>query len=92
MVALANQTGTEPWFTMPAGADEEYIRNFATYVRDHLDPGLQVHVEYSNEMWNWAFGQTQWLGAQTKAAWGSTDGLNGAQPRVDRSRAARGIL
>ena len=34
MVALANQTGTEPWFTMPAGASEEYIRNFATYVRD----------------------------------------------------------
>lgn len=74
MVALANQTGTEPWFTMPAGADEAYIRNFATYVRDHLDPGLEVHVEYSNEMWNWAFGQTQWLGAQAKAVWGSDDG------------------
>ena len=74
MVDLANQTGTEPWFTMPAGADEAYIRNFATYVRDHLEPGLQVHVEYSNEMWNWAFGQTKWLGAQAKADWGSSDG------------------
>jgi hypothetical protein len=73
MVALANQTGTEPWFTMPAGADEAYIRNFATYVRDHLDPGLEVHVEYSNEMWNWAFGQTQWLGAQAKEVWGTDD-------------------
>ncbi|MBC7479076.1 MAG: hypothetical protein H7317_13435 [Pseudorhodobacter sp.] len=74
MVALANQTGTEPWFTMPAGADAAYIRNFATYVRDHLDPGLKVHVEYSNEMWNWAFGQTKWLGEQAKTVWGSTDG------------------
>ena len=73
MVALANQTGTEPWFTMPAGADEAYIRNFATYVRDHLDPGLEVHVEYSNEMWNWAFGQTKWLGAQAKEVWGTDD-------------------
>jgi len=73
MVDLANQTGTEPWFTIPAGADEAYIRNFATYVRDHLEPGLQVHVEYSNEMWNWAFGQTKWLGAQAKAEWGTSD-------------------
>lgn len=74
MVALANQTGTEPWFNMPAGADASYILNFATYVRDHLNPALKVHVEYSNETWNFAFGQTQWLAAQAKSVWGSTDG------------------
>ena len=74
MVQLANQTGTEPWFNMPAGADEDYIRNFATYVRDHLNPDLKVHVEYSNETWNWMFAQTQWLGAQSQAAWGLADG------------------
>ena len=74
MVALANQTGSEPWFTIPAGASEDYIRNFATYVRDHLDPALQAHVEYSNETWNWAFGQTQWLAEQARTVWGSSDG------------------
>ena len=74
MVQLANQTGTEPWFNMPAGADEAYIRNFATYVRDHLNPGLKVHVEYSNETWNWSFSQTQWLADQAKTVWGTTDG------------------
>jgi hypothetical protein len=74
MVALANQTGTEPWFTMPAGASEEYIRNFATYVRDHLDPELEVHVEYSNELWNWAYPQTQWMAAQATANWGAASG------------------
>jgi Ca2+-binding RTX toxin-like protein len=73
MVQLANQTGTEPWFTMPAGADAEYIRNFATYVRDHLDPDLEVHVEYSNETWNWLFQQTHWMRDQAQAVWGSTD-------------------
>jgi hypothetical protein len=73
MVQLANQTGTEPWFTMPMGAEEAYIRNFATYVRDHLDPGLKIHVEYSNETWNWAFQQTQWLLEQGQAAWGAGD-------------------
>ena len=73
MVQLANQTGTEPWFNMPAGADEAYIRNFATYVRDHLNPALKVHVEYSNETWNWIFTQTHWLGDQAKTVWGTDD-------------------
>ena len=74
MVQLANQIGIEPWFAIPAGADDAYIRSFATYVRNHLNPKLQVHVEYSNETWNWVLGQTQWLGAQAKAAWASSDG------------------
>jgi hypothetical protein len=74
MVQLANQTGTEPWFNMPMGADEAYIRNFATYVRDHLNPGLKVHVEYSNETWNWSFSQTQWLATQAQAVWGAAPG------------------
>ncbi|NBZ90150.1 hypothetical protein, partial [Stagnihabitans tardus] len=73
MVALANQVGADPWFTMPAGASEAYIRDFATYVRDHLDPGLKVHVEYSNEMWNWGYGQTSWLLEQAGTAWATTD-------------------
>ena len=71
MVELANQTGTDPWFTMPAQATDEYIRNFATYVRDHLDPGLVAKVEYSNELWNWSFPQTHWVDAQAKALWGA---------------------
>ncbi len=71
MVALANQTGTDPWFTMPAQATDEYVRNFAAYVRDHLDPGLVAKVEYSNELWNWAFKQTHWADAQAKALWGA---------------------
>ena len=55
MVQLANQTGTDPWFNMPAQATDDYIRQFATYVRDHLDPDLKAYVEYSNETWNAAF-------------------------------------
>ncbi len=73
MVQLANQTGTEPWFNMPAGADDGYIRQFASYVRDHLNPALKVHVEYSNETWNWKFRQTHWLQEQATAVWGTTD-------------------
>jgi hypothetical protein len=59
MVALANQTGTEPWFTIPYHADSNYIEQFATYVRDTLDPYLRAHFELSNEVWNWQFDQAQ---------------------------------
>jgi len=70
MVQLANETGTDPWFNMPHLASDEYIRHFAEYVRDHLDPNLTARVEYSNEVWNWAFGQTHWLAEQARDEWG----------------------
>lgn len=70
MVQLANEAGIDPWFNIPHLATEEYIREFATYVRDHLDPNLKAHVEYSNEAWNFAFQQTSWLRDQALAEWG----------------------
>ena len=70
MVRLANETGTDPWFTISHLADEEYIRKFAEYVRDNLDPSLTVRVEYSNEVWNWAFDQTHWMLKQSQSEWG----------------------
>lgn len=69
MVELANETGTDPWFTIPHLADEDYIRNFATYVKDHLDPKLKAYFEYSNEVWNWGFPQAQWADQNGKALW-----------------------
>jgi Ca2+-binding RTX toxin-like protein len=59
MVELANRTGTDPWFCMPHLADADYVRRFAEYVRDNLDPRLVAHVEFSNEAWNWQFQQSQ---------------------------------
>jgi hypothetical protein len=58
MVELANRSGTNPWFCMPTKADDDYIRRFATYVRDHLDKRLMIYVEYSNEVWNTNFAAT----------------------------------
>lgn len=57
MVALANKTGTEPWFNIPWKANDTFIREFATYVRDNLDPDLRAHFELSNEVWNFIFEQ-----------------------------------
>jgi len=69
MVELANLTGTDPWFNIPHLASQEYIENFATYVRDNLDPNLKAHFEYSNEVWNWMFEQTQWAGQMGEELW-----------------------
>ena len=61
MVEFANRTDTDPWFTMPHQATDEYITNFAQYVKDNLDPELKVYVEYSNEVWNNDFAQGWWI-------------------------------
>jgi hypothetical protein len=55
MIALANETKTDPWFCMPWNADDDYIRRFAQLVRDTLDPSLTAYVETSNEVWNWVY-------------------------------------
>lgn len=60
MVALANTLSTNPWFNIPHAADDEYVRKFATYVRDNLRPDLKAYVEYSNEVWNGMFPQAEY--------------------------------
>ncbi|MGV6809682.1 MAG: hypothetical protein ACWA5U_07380 [bacterium] len=54
-VALVNQLNKDAWFNMPHNADDDYIRRYAEYVRDHLKPELKAHIEYSNEVWNTGF-------------------------------------
>lgn len=70
MLQLANQLEADPWFTLPHMADDDFVRNFARLVRKGLAPGRKAYVEYSNEVWNWAFEQAQWADAQSKARWG----------------------
>ena len=64
MVELANTLKSDPWFTMPHLADDEYVEKFAEYVRDHLDPDRLAYIEYSNEVWNSMFGQSRYASEQ----------------------------
>ena len=73
MVQLANEIGADPWFTMPHTADQSYMEGFATYVRDHLDPNLKAHVEYSNEVWNWNYEVTHEMQSKAGSEWGRDD-------------------
>jgi len=52
MVSLANKLRADAWFSMPYQASDDYIRAFANYVGQHLEPTLKVYIEYSNEAWN----------------------------------------
>ena len=68
MVRLLNEVGADGWFTMPFLASDDYLRTFATYVRDNLDPALHVKVELGNENWNWAFTQPHLADAAAEAS------------------------
>lgn len=72
MIDLANRTGKAPWFTMPAKADDEFVRNFALLARDTLNPALPIVVEYSNEVWNSAFSQGIWVEEQAEREFASS--------------------
>ncbi|MCH5375557.1 MAG: hypothetical protein JJ992_16425, partial [Planctomycetes bacterium] len=60
MIDLCNRQQADAWFCMPHLADDGYVRNFARTVKEQLDPGRKVYVEYSNEVWNSQFAQTRY--------------------------------
>ena len=55
MIKLANTVGADAWFSIPWGADDDYVKNFSEMVRDKLAPNHKVYVELGNEIWNWSF-------------------------------------
>jgi hypothetical protein len=69
VVELANRVGADAWINVPHGADDALVREYAAIVRDRLDPRLKVFVEYSNEVWNFGFGQAQETFDAAQARW-----------------------
>ncbi len=61
MVALANMLNADPWFNIPHKADNNFVRRYAQYVKQHLKPGLKAYVEYTNEAWNTIFDQAHYV-------------------------------
>lgn len=75
-IDLANARRANPWFCIPHRADDDFVRQFARLVRDRLDPDLKPHVEYSNEVWNFGFGQSGYAQEQGRhLRLGSPDNL-----------------
>ena len=61
MIRLCNTLQADAWVNVPHLADSNYIRQMATLMRDSIDANLKIYVEYSNEIWNWMFNQTNYL-------------------------------
>ena len=82
LVDFANRVDADPWFTLPHEATDEFVTNFAQYVKDNLDPDLDIYVEYSNEVWNSQFSQAQWVTQQANLEWPDSTDSNFTQ-RMD---------
>ncbi|MFK7807466.1 MAG: T9SS type A sorting domain-containing protein, partial [Saprospiraceae bacterium] len=61
MIKLLNDFNLDGWGCVPHRDNDDYIENMAELFRDNLETERHLTVEYSNEIWNWIFGQTQWL-------------------------------
>jgi hypothetical protein len=61
MVKLMNDHDLDGWVCVPHNAGNQYIQKMAEFFRDNLEPERHLVVEFSNEIWNWIFGQTDYL-------------------------------
>lgn len=73
-VRLANEIGADAWFNIPFNATDDFVQKFATYVHDNLDPSLKAYVEFSNEVWNSSFGQSQDAGRLAQSTFKVSEG------------------
>jgi hypothetical protein len=60
LVDLANRLETDVWFCIPHQADDDYVFQLASDVKQQLKPNLRAWFEYSNEVWNGMFKQNQY--------------------------------
>ena len=56
-ILLANTLHKDIWINIPDQADTDYVTQLATLVHATLSPKLHIYLEYSNEVWNYSFGQ-----------------------------------
>lgn len=65
----ANELNDNPWFTMPAMADDTYFREAGRLVRDSVAPHLEVRPELGNEVWNFGFAAGHVFTREGKRLW-----------------------
>ncbi|MFC4810541.1 S-layer homology domain-containing protein [Paenibacillus sp. GCM10023250] len=76
VIALANEAQKDIWINVPAAASDDYVRELALLLKEKLDPGLDIYVEYSNEVWNDLFSQQEYNKAAAIAEGGAGSDLS----------------
>ena len=73
VIQLANEAQKGLWVCIPDEADDAHVTLLATLVRDNLDSGRKLWVEFANETWNggYDFYHTNRLGQKAVALWGA---------------------
>ena len=61
MLKLMNDYDLDGWVCVPHRASNQYIQEMSKMFHKGVKPNLKLTVEYSNELWNWIFGQANWL-------------------------------
>lgn len=61
VIELANHLQKDIWINIPHQADTTYIRNMAELFYNNMNAQSTVYVEFSNEVWNSIFQQTDYV-------------------------------
>lgn len=64
LVDLCNRQNIPGWFNIPIMADDDYVEQFFTLLKNRLN--TVALVELSNEVWNWGFQQTRYSAEKFK--------------------------
>ena len=74
-IELCNQTRKDMWICIPDLADDDYVTQLATLLRDRVHPDVNIYVEFSNEVWNNGYQQTRrnFAAAQAEVAAGGSN-------------------
>lgn len=88
IIQLANETSKNLWINIPIAATDDYITQLATLIKNTLNSGLNVYVEYANEVWNWGFPQTNYnqMAAEDEVSKGSNLNNDGSTDRYEWGR------
>ena len=54
LVELANSVNRDLWLNIPHHASDDFVRKLAELLKNSLNPQLEVMIEFSNELWNFA--------------------------------------
>lgn len=65
-IDLCNRAQKNLWVNIPHLADSNYIAQMALLFHNLLNKNSKIYLEYSNEIWNFAFTQTQWINQSSK--------------------------